>query len=56
MDINFLLAKEQVSLLRARFAPEADAQRRHFAAAADVATTLRLTAYPHRQLALGMLT
>lgn len=56
IDINSLLAKEQVSLLLARFAPGADARKRHLATAADQARSLRLTTYPHRRLAFDMLT
>ncbi|WP_157032840.1 hypothetical protein [Sphingomonas changbaiensis] len=56
MDINSLLAREQVSLLHARFAPAADVRDRHLALAADHGRSLRLTLYPHRRLAFGMLT
>ena len=55
VDINSLLAKEQVSLLRARFAPAADARHRHLVIAADHGRSLRLTAYPHRPPAFGLL-
>jgi len=56
LDINSLLAREQVSLLHARFAPAADVRDRHLALAADHGRSLRLTLYPHRRLAFGMLT
>jgi hypothetical protein len=56
LDINSLLAKEQVSLLRARFAPAREARDRHLTTAAGLATSLRLTTYPHRRLAFEMLT
>ena len=56
LDINSLLAKEQVSLLRARFAPAREARDRHLTIAAGLATSLRLTTYPHRRLAFEMLT
>ena len=56
LDINSLLAKEQTSLLRARFAPVAEARDRYLMIAAEQAKRLRLTVYPHRQLAFEMLT
>ena len=56
MDINSLLAKEQISLLRARFAPVAEARDRYLLIAAEHAKSLRLTFYPHRRLAFEMLT
>jgi hypothetical protein len=55
LDINFLLANEQVSLLRARFARAADDRHRHLLIAADHARSLRRTTYPHRSLASGLL-
>jgi hypothetical protein len=56
LDINSLLAKEQISLLRARFAPVAEARDRYLLIAAEHAKSLRLTFYPHRRLAFEMLT
>lgn len=56
LDINSLLAKEQVSLLRARFAPASEARDSHLMTAAGLARSLRLTTYPHRRLAFEMLT
>jgi hypothetical protein len=50
------LAKEQISLLRARFAPVTEARDRHLLIAAEQAKGLRLTLYPHRRLAFEMLT
>lgn len=56
VDINLLLAKEQISLLRARFAPAKEMRDRYLTAAAGLATSLGLTTYPHRRLAFEMLT
>lgn len=55
MDINSLLAEEQISLLRARFAPAAEARDRYLLIAAEQAKSLRLSSYPHRRLAFEML-
>ena len=55
LDINSLLAKEQISLLRARFEPAAGARDEYLKIAAEQATSLRLTHYPYRQLAFEML-
>lgn len=55
MDINSLLAQEQISLLRARFAPAIEVRDRYLTAAAGLANGLRLTTYPHRHLAFEML-
>jgi hypothetical protein len=56
LDINALLAKEQISLLRARFAPATDIRDRYLRVAVEHAASLRLTRYPHRRLAFEILT
>jgi hypothetical protein len=55
LDLNFLLAREQLSLLRARFASAGEARDRHFATAAEHASDVRQTRYPHRRLGLALI-
>lgn len=55
MDINQLLASEQVSLLRAQFATLASVRDRYLAVAADLTESLGLSLYPHRPLAQALL-
>ena len=47
MDINLLLAAEQASLLRARFASAAAIRESHLATAAEAGRLLQLSTYPH---------
>jgi hypothetical protein len=56
LDINLLLAKEQISLLRARFSPAAEARDRELIIAAGLAKSLGLTTYPHRPVSYELLT
>ena len=49
MDINYLLAREQVSLINARRATGAEARQAHNALARAYGARLINTSYPHRR-------
>lgn len=51
MDINLLLAREQMSLLRARFLPSGAGRDRLLAEATRFADRLGVSLYPHRAVA-----
>ena len=55
MDINSLLAKEQISLLLARFEGVPVNRDEHLAAAAAHGNGLRATSFPHRWPCVGVL-
>ena len=55
MDLNLLLAREKISLLRARFASTVDVRDRYFLAAGELANSLSLSTYPHRPFAAELL-
>jgi hypothetical protein len=53
MDINYLLAREQVSLMLARFAPNAATRRTHEGLAQGFGARLAESVFPHRRTGAG---
>ena len=56
MDINSLLAGEQVSLLRAQFATQGAAKQGFLDLASGYSERIRKSVYPHRALVLAKAT
>lgn len=54
MDINYLLAREQISLAKARSATGMEARRAHAGLAVGYGLRLAATAYPHRTGGAGV--
>lgn len=48
MDINYLLAREQISLMKAKSAGSAAARRAHAGLAVGYGKKLAASAFPHR--------